>query len=560
MVDGTPYIIQYYFDYLQENPWEIAVNTAFMFLVPFQDVFLPHYYGLIISSLESGGDVQWPFFVVLISMIILHIGFYMEDWHDSLVYPKIQEYIREKILKRVLEKYETSYKELNAGEMISVIVKAPVTMTIWFERMKNTVLPFFLAFFAAVVYIMFVDVFLGMSLLAIGSAFIISFVVAPAGCSGVTLERDRVFNLIHEEIDDLLRNMLSVYGADQAQVELERSKEIEKIHRELFKRTVNCIFKYKVWITPISITFLVVFIYRCMTLASNGIMTSSKFVPVFIIVLYMLNTMVLINDQFRDTVFEWGIIQSANEVVRPNTTPVNGGVQFNVPERGIGLSNVTFRHSLAKNDIFSELSIHIREGERVVITGDIGSGKSTLLKLLLRYYEPTSGCVYWKGSPYYDVDIKTLRKEIGYVPQTPVLFNRSLIENITYGIDISRERVIDFLVAHGIMEEFNNLERGIDTRIGKNGSHLSGGQRQLVWCIRVLLSDPEVIVLDEPTSSVDERIKELLLHLLETTMSGKTVVMVTHDMYLLKTATRVIHMRNGKIVKDINARVHAFKA
>lgn len=552
MFENAPHVIKFYFDYLKDNPWEIAINTAFMFLIPIQDVFLPHFYGKIISALEKNTDFVFPFTVVLVTMIALQIGFYLEDWHDSKIYPKLQDYIRAKMLTSILHKYETSYKELNVGEIISVLAKAPVTMTIWFERIKNIILPFVLAFLIAVGYFLTVDVVLGISLFILGAVFMLTIYLAPKGCTKITSDRDKSINIIHEEIDDMLRNLFSIYGQDQKDNEMKRNKEFEDVHSDLFKQTIDCVFRFKVWITPIAVLFLLIFMYRCMHLINVRQLSADKFVPVFIIMLYLLNSMVYTNDQFRDIVFEWGIINAADDIVSPTVQPKRESSvdTTDLPSYGIGLKNVKFQYDSAKHSIFDDFSLHINEGERVIIAGDIGSGKSTLLKLFLKYYEPTDGCVYWRGSSYDDIDIKTLRSKIGYVPQVPILFNRSVYENITYGLNLPRERVIDFLQEYDIMKEFNNLENGLDTIIGKNGSKLSGGQRQLVWCIRVLLSNPELIILDEPTASIDQKTKDLLINLLDLTMTGKTVIMVTHDDYLIRRANRIIYMRQGKIVSD----------
>lgn len=109
---------------------------------------------------------------------------------------------------------------------------------------------------------------------------------------------------------------------------------------------------------------------------------------------------------------------------------------------------------------------------------------------------------------------------------------------------------MDFLMKYDVLKEFQNLENGLDTVIGKNGSKLSGGQRQLVWCLRVFLNNPDILILDEPTSSIDVRTKMILDRLLQDIMKHKTVIMVTHDDHLLQSANRVIVMKNGGIASD----------
>jgi ABC-type bacteriocin/lantibiotic exporter with double-glycine peptidase domain len=279
---------------------------------------------------------------------------------------------------------------------------------------------------------------------------------------------------------------------------------------------------------------------------------SGKFVPMFIIVLYILNSMIYTNDQFRDIVFDWGIINATDNIIGTPSPPRQSNTpNIQLPSTGLGLYDVDFKYDTSRHNVINMLNIHINENEKVVIMGDIGSGKSTVLKLLLKYYEPHNGVIYWRGKSYNDIDLRHMRRTIGYVPQTPILFNRSVLENIAYGNNFPRHKIVEILNDYDIMKEFGNLEMGIDTPIGKNGSRLSGGQRQLVWCLRVLLNNPEVLILDEPTSSIDHKTKETLNRLLDVVMKDKIVIMVTHDEYLLQKADRLIVMEKGSVAKDM---------
>jgi ABC-type multidrug transport system fused ATPase/permease subunit len=171
--------------------------------------------------------------------------------------------------------------------------------------------------------------------------------------------------------------------------------------------------------------------------------------------------------------------------------------------------------------------------------------------MLLGYYIPDSGVVYYDGKTYEQLPMKDIRNMIGYVPQVPVLFNRSIIDNILYGNPkVTRKEVEDMLSNFGLLKEFIKHKAGLDTKVGKNGSLLSGGQRQLVWCMRVLLRNPQILILDEPTSSIDEKSKTILSAMLDKYMEDKkhTIVMVTHDPAIMSFATKAIIVKSGQIV------------
>ena len=543
---GSAHLVDLFWQFYQDNPNLVITNLVFLFIIPASDILLPHLYGKVMDAMRKNTNVFTPFLYVIIVLAVVHILFLISDYHDSKFMPKLQCYIREKIVDRILENYEQQHTELELGNIITKIVKLPLVMVEWFERMKNYVIPYVIVFIVATLYFLYNDIQLGVALFIVLLVFTLLIIMSPFTCSKVSYDRDKCFNEIHENIDDLLRNLFSVYGSNQKTEELRRLAKFTDIHNSLYEDTIKCVLKLKFWVTPLVIVYLIFFIYRCYGLIHMKRMDPSKFVAIFIILLYVLNSMVVLNDQINDIIIEWGIIESSSDIIvkMPKKITTNNNLPF--PPSGIGLSHVSFSYPGNNRHTLNDISLHIGEGERVCITGDIGSGKSTIIKLLLKYNIPDSGTIYWNGRNYNEITIEELRSKIGYVPQHPVLFNRSIIDNILYGNNTyTRSDVEAILKAFNIQAEFEKFENGLDTVIGKNGSKLSGGQRQLVWCLRVLLSNPEIIILDEPTASIDEKTKAILHNMLDILMKGKTVIMVTHDPFLVKIATRTIDMKNG---------------
>jgi ABC-type multidrug transport system fused ATPase/permease subunit len=211
------------------------------------------------------------------------------------------------------------------------------------------------------------------------------------------------------------------------------------------------------------------------------------------------------------------------------------------------LQDVSFTYKKEGRGILKNINLSINKGEKVLIAGKIGSGKSTLIKLLMRYKNPTKGCLFIDGKSYFDIPINDLRKKISFIPQSTSLFNRTIYDNIVYGsegqYDLEEiKHMIDMLILDGIFED------GLMINVGKNGSKLSGGQRQIVLILRTFLQDPEILILDEPTASIDESTKELIYLLLEKLMSKRTIIMATHDKKIINAASRVITLRDGEIV------------
>jgi ABC-type bacteriocin/lantibiotic exporter with double-glycine peptidase domain len=174
--------------------------------------------------------------------------------------------------------------------------------------------------------------------------------------------------------------------------------------------------------------------------------------------------------------------------------------------------------------IMENFSYVIQAGEKIAITGTVGTGKSTLLKLILKLTYPTSGKVLLddKNLPY-----DLIRKNVSYISQHPVLFNRTLYKNIVYGTDKNRSDVEHLMNAYNLQGVFGR--HTLDSDVGKSGNKLSGGQKQMVVLLRAILRGSSIILLDEPTSSLDKDLKKVMMNLVFKAFRNNTVVMVTHD-------------------------------
>jgi len=217
----------------------------------------------------------------------------------------------------------------------------------------------------------------------------------------------------------------------------------------------------------------------------------------------------------------------------------------------IEFRNVTFAYPEQEIPAITNASFHIRAGERVGIIGRIGSGKTTIEKLLLGLYDPTQGSIWIDGIDLQQIDPADLRHNIGYVPQDVMLFHGSVRENIVLGAPYVDDAAMLFAAeVAGVTEFVNRHPRGFDMQVGERGEGLSGGQRQSIANARALLLEPPIVVLDEPSSSLDNRSEENLKTRLTAQMEGRTLVLVTHRASLLTLVDRLIVMDGGRVIAD----------
>ncbi|GAA0639672.1 type I secretion system permease/ATPase [Halomonas beimenensis] len=224
-----------------------------------------------------------------------------------------------------------------------------------------------------------------------------------------------------------------------------------------------------------------------------------------------------------------------------------------VVEGALEAKRVSLRYPDEEREALRDLSLSIRPGEKVALLGRVGSGKSTLNKLLLGLYQPTAGALTLDGVDIRQFDPHELRRHIGYVPQDVALFFGSLRENIVVGggsQGVDDEALLKACEISGLAPLVNSHPQGIDLPVGEHGQRLSGGQRQAVAIARAVVSDPQVLLMDEPTSAMDHASEEAFKKRLGEYAQAKTLVIVTHRTSLLALVERIVVVDAGQVVAD----------
>ena len=224
----------------------------------------------------------------------------------------------------------------------------------------------------------------------------------------------------------------------------------------------------------------------------------------------------------------------------PLLPPIEGRIEF---------KSVTFSYS-DDIDVLHDVDLLIEPGETFALVGATGAGKSTVAKLITRFYDPTSGSVTIDGHDLREVDIDSLRVQLGVVPQEPFLFHGTIRENIAFARPDATTEEINEAISHvGLTETVEQLADGINTLVHERGVSLSAGERQLLALARAFIARPRVIVLDEATSSLDLRSEAQIERALETLLEGRTAVLIAHRLATAMKADRVAVVDDGKIIE-----------
>ena len=214
----------------------------------------------------------------------------------------------------------------------------------------------------------------------------------------------------------------------------------------------------------------------------------------------------------------------------------------------IEFRNVSFTYG-GRESVLEGISFRVHPGEHVAIAAPSGVGKTTLLSLILRFYRPTSGELYFDGRPASDFDLSSLRRRIGYVSQSPCLLSGTILENLRYGNpEATEEEVFRAARVAGIHDFIVSLPAGYATQLGEGGVNLSQGEKQRLALARALVRDPDILVLDEPTSALDGQTEESLFRSLPSILRHRTVVVASHRMSTIMDADRVLLLDRSRLV------------
>ncbi len=220
-------------------------------------------------------------------------------------------------------------------------------------------------------------------------------------------------------------------------------------------------------------------------------------------------------------------------------------------EGQIVYENVTFAYQdNPGTPILLNVSLEAHPGEVLALVGPSGAGKTTLVNLIPRFYDPVSGNIFIDGHKLSDLQIESLRNQVGIVPQETLLFGGTVRENILYGrLEASETEVIEAARSANAHEFITQLPNGYDTVVGERGVKLSGGQRQRISIARAILKDPCILLLDEATSSLDSESEGLVQEALERLMRGRTSIVIAHRLSTIQHANRIAVLEEGRLIE-----------
>ncbi len=557
-------VAKYYWERVKKYPYSLA---GILFVMPLNvllgQTLPPLIFANVLRKLSNGDYIKnqpWQSFhheIILYGSIILVTGFILWRLVDIFVW-RLESNIQRDISMDVFNHLSGESADFHANHFSGSLVSQTNQLKSSYVRVADTTFYSTLQLFSGLILAaivmwsksrLFVGFLILFSTIYIAVAFYASEDVRTGGAKHSEAESKQTGYLA-----DMIGNVMAVksFGGEAQENDAfdKKTRNTQRNFGYLMKAHMRQMYYFSGVSRTISILALVIAI---VSVVNNG----ADIATTFLVLAY---TTTLVDQLFqfsnnslrnynRSIGDAFAMVKILNEEAEikdpasPEKVYMNrGAIRFN---------DVVFKHTGAHNPIFSGLDLRIKPGEKVGLVGHSGSGKTSLTRILLRFSDIQEGTIEIDGQNISSVTQADLRRSISYVPQEPILFHRTIAENIAYGRPEASRQEIEVIARKANADDFiKTLQHGYETVVGERGVKLSGGQRQRIAIARAMLKNAPILVLDEATSALDSESESLIQDALWKLMEGRTAIVIAHRLSTIQKMDRIIVLDNGAIVEE----------
>lgn len=536
-----PYQAQFYF--------LVFLTIALAILAPTR----PYYIQIAIDEYVAVGDVDGLLRIIYLLvglMVVQSIAQWAHTYYSGWIGQVIIKDIRTRLYKHLLKLRLKFFDNTPIGRLVTRNVSDIETLADVFSEGLAAIIGDLLQIVTILGVMFYIDWKLTLVSLSTLPLMIISTYVFKEKIK-VTFNdvRNAVSNLnsfLQEHITGM--NIVQIFNREQR--EYEKFKEINREHRTAHIRSV---LYYSVYF-PVAEIIQAIGIGLVVWYGAVGVLGMELQIGILIsFIMYLqlfFRPIRMIADRFNT--LQMGVVSSSRifKLLASTENIANEG-SFK-PEKiqgNIKLENVWFAYN-DEEFVLKDISFEVKKGQTIALVGATGAGKSSIINLISRFYEINKGHIYVDGTDIREFELGALRKHIGVVLQDVFLFSNSIYHNITLGNpSISKEQVMEAAELVGARKFIEKLPGGLDYNVMERGATLSVGQRQLISFVRAMVYNPEILILDEATSSVDTETEELIQESIEKMMQGRTSIVIAHRLSTIQKADQILVLHKGEIVE-----------
>lgn len=561
-------INQYLIEYLKQNKILVCCYFLLLMFYPVHKILLPKYYGKVISNLNENKNNKFIYNVKILLFIYVLYNVMISlliKVQGSLI-PGFSEVSIQKIFSNLLQNKKLNYENLEVGEILAKIMKLPNIIYRYLDLITKAVFSQLTITISLIWYYSTISYHLMFVFLALSLGIILLQIITYYATMDIEMKREKEKDSIYQHFQDLLNNLISVVVCKQEKHENNVLHEKFKPFTDIFFKSLNLHFIYYIIFATYTVIAFMLLNYYLYSDYKNKHITKEQFISTFIVTYSILTLFENANNLTRQTIDTYSQVKDmetyfndksdldeAMRTTKEDQSFSNGVIEF---------KNIDYKYEENKEFkgkyayALKNVNIKIEKNENIAIIGQIGSGKSTLVKLLLKFFEPSQGEILINNINLKYISRDELYDHVFYIPQKPKLLNRTLYENIFYGIPFEKkDKSMNVEKIKTIMKNMK-LEENIidifmekmDQSLGNDGIKLSGGQRQMVWIIRAMLRDPSIIIFDEPTSALDKKNKDNIIDVIKEIGKEKTILIISHDD--IDPSIRKIVMKQGQVVNQ----------
>jgi len=560
MIHEKVNINSYFMQYMWKHKFLFVFYILLLFVYPIHRIVVPKYYGKVITNLNKNNKMFMSNIKTLLFFFIVYNIFIALLYKiQGILVPRFSEFSVQKILRNLLNNKTLDYDNLQVGEILAKIIKVPNILYHYLDSLRSLIFSQVFITLGTIYYYSSVSKKVMFSFIGLMIGLLLLQILTYHSTLNIELKQEKEKDSIYQHFQDLLNNLISVIVCKQEDYETNYLKKKFAPFIVIFEKSLNINFIFRIIFALYSVVSFVLLNLMLYKELKSKLISNEVFISSFIVTWSILSIFTEANYSIRSIVDMYSQIKDMeyyfNEKAETELINIQQKSKKSFQNGNIRFENIYYEykdnHKNKNNYALKNINLEIKQNENTALIGQIGSGKSTLVKLLLKLYEPSSGNIYIGNTNLKDIKYEDLYEHVFYIPQKPKLMDRSLYENIFYGMDLeNKDKNIKQL--NTIMKQMNMDESIIqvfmekmDQNMGNDGVKISGGQRQLVWIIRAMLRNPSIIIFDEPTSALDKENKDKIVSTIKSLGKEKTIIIISHDQ--IDSGFRKIAMKQGEV-------------